>query len=1166
MRTSLFFLCLSAWAGQGLDLSTVRAQNGSFPAQSHSTPVIAELELSDWTTVRANDSVALLDGVGVMVDFQDANTLRIGDNWITGGSASNFQIPLSLFANNYLYLRFQHDNAGIIGPTQTDYCQAWDRFGVLQYSSTITYTADSGYSFAGIYAAQNGNATVQRIHFLRSGTTLVPVASRSPATADSGPLNTGSWAFQWKFDGSLADASGNGWTAAMFDASTPSGTCGSTPTSYCNTLYQVAVPVLTTTAVTWRAGVSQNPSCASSFSQSDANAAVSTCFWQILSGSSLPLWSSHSATSPAVTGLVAGDYDLQLQVIDAASQTALLTQHIGVVATDLNDIVINTAGLPTEAQTDLILGPLQKWMSSLAAYPLFDILHGDQWTLRSGPGGDFQNPINGGSSYQPGTAYFDYAQPGTLAATQFSNILTGSGTSWLSTIGDAGDTSATTAVYTSIEAGFQTSDTYAVTGSNNTIKLSFDGASPVTVTFPTGSLTPAQVAAYIQSAIGAAGTAAPDFNGLLIRIATATVGTGGSVAVQTVTNNAYALLGLPIGTFTVANNPRPNMAIIPWYLTSTLSPPNPAYPTGRRQLNVVMVLSNTSLVIEQANGLGWRLPSQTGIQYAVDNQSWPNYYDSDNNGNYYCNDCADWYKAIKSGAATDLSQARARSDRWFRGPGIDLGQEYATSGDSTTITGSGHQMLSRQLGLMGATLRALDGMPAYWAGLEYIFEQDVAKLSGTGSNIADIYTDQREFGYAVQRVSTCALFDPNPYANTCRGALVSLTANIITPSLNTVDSAYPYWPVIYYTSASFTPGGASVCVTNGSTSVVGTGTTFSALGATSTIWFFGTPGTRPANNAAGDVAWYTPTFVDGTHITLNIAYTGTTGCTGVSGSNKGFLIFDSNVDVPYIGWGAQPFMEGLMGSGFALASLATACVSTGVPTGCDNPTSALLKGYVSDAAQWIANVGYQASTAGVYQGANFVNCSPPSVNSVCTAGNLPYGARVIAEESAGGVSWAYRLSGTAAFKTNADAQFSADWSTSNGLPDYNPPAGGYVQTPGAVASPKYYGLQAGIDAQPSYQAVRLCSGMTFPCLSPVAPVMNRTIYVNYSPSDIAGASYLHITVTQPDGATATTTCSSSPCSIAGDARQGQYHLIQATYFTSGGAPLAQTSKDLLTVQ
>ncbi len=50
---------------------------------------------------------------------------------------------------------------------------------------------------------------------------------------------------------------------------------------------------------------------------------------------------------------------------------------------------------------------------------------------------------------------------------QFSNILTGSGTSWMSTIGDAGDTMATAAVYTSVEAGFHTSDTFAVTGSNN---------------------------------------------------------------------------------------------------------------------------------------------------------------------------------------------------------------------------------------------------------------------------------------------------------------------------------------------------------------------------------------------------------------------------------------------------------------------------------------------------------------------------------------------------------------------------------------------------------------------------------------------------------------------------------------------------------------------------
>ncbi len=257
-----------------------------------------------------------------------------------------------------------------------------------------------------------------------------------------------------------------------------------------------------------------------------------------------------------------------------------------------------------------------------------------------------------------------------------------------------------------------------------------------------------------------------------------------------------------------------------------------------------------------------------------------------------------------------------------------------------------------------------------------------------------------------------------------------------------------------------------------------------------------------------------------------------------------------------------------MSSGFAMASLATACVSTGVPTGCDNPTSALLKGYVSDAAQWIANVGYQASTAGVYQAANFVNCTPPSGNSLCSAGNLPYGARVIAEESAGGVSWAYRLSGTVGFKTNADAQFAASWVNAGGLPDYNPPSGAYVNTPGTYVNPKYYGLQAGISFQPSYQAVQLCAAMTFPCLSPVAPAMNRTIYVNYSPSDISAASYLHITVTQPDGMTTTSLrahllLARSP----GDARQGQYHLIQADLLHERKrVPLARTEVDLLTVQ
>ena len=1159
----------TAGAGKGIDLSTVRAQNTSFTAMAH-TSVICEGEISDLSSVTTSDGMAELNAAGVNIDYSNSTTLRFASDWITGESPSVITTPISSYVNGYIYWRTIFDNAGTIGPAKTFYAQAWDDTGVQQLNQSITYTGDSGYSNAGVYVGQTSNTTVQRVHFIRCGTTLVPLTARSPATADVGPLNSGSWSFQWKFDGTLADSSGNGWTATMSDSSTPSGTCGSTATSYCSTLYQVPIPIITSSAVTWRAGVAQSPSCANSFSQSNTSSVISDCFWQALSGPSTPIWSSNTTTSPTMNNLQAGDYNLQLQVTDATPQTATITQHMGVVATDTNDIIVNTAGLPTATQTNIIMGPLQKWMSGLAPYPLFDILEGDQWSYRSGPSGDFQNPINGASSYQTGTNYFDYAQPGNLTATQFSNTLTGVGTSWLSLIGDAGDAGATATVYTSVEAGIHTSDTFTVTSSNNIIKLAFDGGSSVTVTLATGSQTPAQIAAGIQSAIGAAGTATPDYNGLLIKISTATVGTAGSVAVQTVANNAYTLFGLTVGTFTVANNPQPNMTIIPWYLAGTAPISNPAYATGRRQLTVLQVLSNTALIIEQANGLNWRFPTQIGLQYAVDKQAWPYFYYSDNNGNYYDNALADYYKAFKTGVASDLAQARSRADRWFRGPKIDLGQEYTTSDDSTTITGSGNSMISRQLGLMGVILRALDGQPNYWTGLEYIIEQDVGKLTGAGSNIADIYTDQREFGYALQRVAACALFDPGSYANTCRGTLVSVTSNIITPSRNAVDGAYPYWPVPYYTQASFA-GDGSVCVTNGSTTVTGSGTAFHAYGSgsgLSTIWFFPTPGTRPPNNATGDSAWYNVTYVSATSLTLSSAYSGTTKCTGTSGVNAGYMLFDGGVDVPYVGWGAQPFMEGLMNIGFAMSSLATACTSPGVPTNCNSTTSALLAAYVSQAGQWIANVGYQASSGGVYQGANFVNCSPPSGNSLCNAGNLPYGARVIAEESAGGVSWAYRFTGTTALKTNADAQFSAAWSNANGIPDYNPPSGGYVGTPGNVASFKYYGLEAGIAAQPSYQAVQLCAGGTFPCLSPVAPPNPTTLSVSVKfPYSITNAASIRCTFYFPNGATETVSSSNGTCSIAdADLRQGTQYQYKVEYLSGGGATLSSPQPQGVTVQ
>lgn len=1252
-----------AFAGQGLDLSAVRAYN-LVTAQSHSGGLICEGEISDISGAMASDGVFEGNAFGVTVDYSDSTHLRFQSLFSTGDAPSVLTTAITQFVDGYLKFRWQRDNAGTIpggGVAKTYYLETWDHFGVSQPVQTIVYTGDNGYNSPDVYIGQTSNHGLQRIHFMRCGTTLVAIGSRPPATADVGPLNSGSWVFHGKFDGSLIDSvSGNPWPWAMQDASTPSSSCGSTATSYCPTLYQNAVPVITNITTTWRAGSSPPLSGTGSYSDADSSAVISSYFWQMLSAPNLPVWSSHTASGPSLTGIIAGDHNVLLQVTDAGGVVASTTQHIGAVATDANDIVINSASLPANSITDIILGPLQKWMSSLAPYPLFDVLHRVQWGLRSGPSGDFQLPVNGGSSYQSGIAYFDYAQAGTLSVSQFSNMLTGVGTAWTTTACSSGSSTAQALITTSVEAGIHTSDTFTFTGSNNVLPIAYDGGSTTTVTLTTGSRTILQVVQDIATALGTGGTINGTgncstagtckvfvlFNGFIAGFQSLTAGSGGSVQIVSSGCTACATLGLTPATYTVASTPQANMDIIPWYLTSTLTPPNPAYPTGRRQLNVLACLSDTSMVIEQGSGLNWRFPSQTGIQYALDNQSYGIYNFFSNNGNYYGTDLSDYSKAMKSGVIADLTQARARADRWFRQPALDLGQEWTTSGDSTTITGSGRAPQEARLtGLTGVILRALDGPSQYWTGLEYEFAVDVAKLTSAGSNIMDQFTDQRNWAYTLQRVSLCAMFDPNSYAATCRAALVSHTAAIVTPSLNTVDTAYPYFPALYYNVASFAGTPSSVCVINGSPTVTITGFTFSpAVGAGTYLWFFPTPGTRPANNAAGDaqayqIGGFTVTFSNGspvisatntltagsivtftttgslptnfaiatqyyvistglsgsqfelsaspggssisagsagsgtqtaysnttTTLKLSTNYVGTSGCTGTSGSNKGWLMYDTAAATPsYVGWGCQPFMCGLLGQAFAWASLATTCTSTGVPTNCDNPTSNLLKTYTSYTAQWLANIGYDSVTQGVYQGASYVNCNPPSSSVNCNTGDLPYGERVVAQESGGGESWAFRLSGTSAFKTNLDAQFSAAWSTAGGLPDYNCPSGMYCSTPGVTASEKYYGLQAGIAGQPSYQAVRTCT--VFPCLSPVIAPVTRTIYVNYSPSDISGAFYLHIVVTAPNGTQTTTTCTTAPCAVTGDLRQGTVHTMQATYFSGGGKQLAQTGVDLLTVQ
>src|SRR5262249_3508225 len=145
---------------------------------------------------------------------------------------------------------------------------------------------------------------------------------RPPTTFTS--ETTFSW---WKFDGTLADSSGNNHTITF-----------SSP-SYVATPNQIAVAVAKTLgAPAWslwtsfRAGQSNRLDSSSSYSLADTSDTVNSSWTQLTTGLSPPSiaeWSSRTSSTPALTGLVFGTYRFFLQVTDVNNSTATATLDVG---------------------------------------------------------------------------------------------------------------------------------------------------------------------------------------------------------------------------------------------------------------------------------------------------------------------------------------------------------------------------------------------------------------------------------------------------------------------------------------------------------------------------------------------------------------------------------------------------------------------------------------------------------------------------------------------------------------------------------------------------------------------------------------------------------------------------------------------------------------------
>ena len=400
-RGALFLIwCVSAavWGGESIQFSPGQsAQNTSVPAQSVSTPWYIEFYIHDWNNA-ATSNVYLLGPPALgLTGYIQANAN--GSQFLIIYSQTESQASLFCFVQigapanlpaQGLYVRYQH-----VPGISTDECELWDINGNRLAMGQATYTSP-GANQPGVSVGGTSGSSMAFFRLCTGAT--IPLGSRMPTTAGGCPAGT--YLLEWKFDGNLSDSSGNGYTATLTEGS---------PT-YVPTPNQNVVAVIRTAGapfwsnwVSMRAGFPAQLDGTSSFSQADASNTVA-CFWQVLA-SPVPIgWSGQSSCTPSLTGVVFGDYNIQLAVTDSAGNQASATQHVGAVATDNNGVVVQA-----NPAADAIFGPMMAFGKNPWGLA-------DYWALRSTTL-RYQDYLSYGLSPTWPYAPWEQAQTGTVSYT-----------------------------------------------------------------------------------------------------------------------------------------------------------------------------------------------------------------------------------------------------------------------------------------------------------------------------------------------------------------------------------------------------------------------------------------------------------------------------------------------------------------------------------------------------------------------------------------------------------------------------------------------------------------------------------------------------------------------------------------------------------------------------
>jgi hypothetical protein len=502
--------------------------------------------------------------------------------------------------------------------------------------------------------------------------------------------------------------------------------------------------------------------------------------------------------------------------------------------------------------------------------------------------------------------------------------------------------------------------------------------------------------------------------------------------------------------------PKNGAQIIVWYPNG-----DAAGDTGRREIGIASCTSDTALTMTSV----WAadVAAGSGLSYS-DNANEGTWAWNNAPANYYDNVAAFYALYYRSGIVDYLNAARKLADRFWTCPQMDRGHTYTVSGGST----NNNEFPERSRSFLGLILRALDGRSDMWAGLNAYYYSSINYELPYYAQFGPGLYDGRDEAYMLAELSYCALYDTDAtWKSNCKTAVSAALTSIWTPS-HFADGG---WQQMFYSSSSWSTS-SSVALVHGSTTVTGTNTSWNSGDDQGLIWFTNSTG-QPTSNAGGDPTTYTATYVDATHLTLNTAYEGTTGTHGWAISDRSYL--------PVVGYGQQPYAEGLISFAFDMASQA---IADSDPIG-----SATYRSYNVDAANWVRTYGYRPATKGMFYFAQFVNCQYPisDSNTACTTGYTTAQSRMLGMETERGMAAAYKYNGDASLKAFVDTLYNAQWAKPTTCPSGSTicvPDGSYVSdyddggwnmsgTPPIGDAPKYFGQAFGVSALSAWPGYRL---------------------------------------------------------------------------------------------